>query len=105
MGTGSSGLAISALLGLLLGQARPASAAVICVQTYEVTGKDWEDPFVKRLRDQGLARPDRPICATAMLSGEIMTGDARALEAIVQANTPFLGRLALNSNGGNVDEA
>jgi hypothetical protein len=40
-----------------------------------------------------------------MLIGAIETGDARAIESLLQANRPFLGRLELNSNGGSVNEA
>jgi hypothetical protein len=84
----------------------PASSATLtCVTTHEVTDDEWDIPFVKRLRDQGLQRPEHPICATALLSGEIVTGDAKGLEELIQANIPFFWRLALNSNGGDVSEA
>jgi hypothetical protein len=85
----------------------PASGATLtCVATHEITEAQWAgDPFIARLRDQGLKRPGNPFCRAALLSGEIKTGDARAVEAMVQANLPFLEWLALNSNGGSVDEA
>lgn len=95
-----------ALAVLICGLRTPVSGATLtCVRTVQFDDGQLSDPFLKRLRDQGWARSDHPICEAAMLSGEIKTGDARAVEAMVQINLPFLGYLSLNSNGGSVDEA
>jgi hypothetical protein len=97
--------AILALLALMDGLTPAIGATVTCVRTEEITDGSWESPFIKRLRDQGFAKPDHPICASAMLTGEIKPGDAHAVETMVRKNLPFLGLLALNSPGGSVDEA
>jgi hypothetical protein len=99
--------AVVALLGLTCTLRTPASGATLrCVAAHDITEAQWaDDPLIARLRDQGLQRLAYPFCRAALLSGEIMAGDARAVEAMVQANLPFLEWLALNSNGGSVDEA
>jgi hypothetical protein len=102
----SVGLVVAALFSLLSVSTGPTKGATLtCVQTAPIDEADWGDTFLQRLRDQGFSTPKQPLCATVMLSGEIEKNDANTLEALIQANLPFLGRLALNSNGGSVAEA
>ena len=89
--TTRANLAAAALVSLTCILRTPASGSMLtCAEAHEITEYEWADPFVKRLRDQGLQRPDHPICAVAMLSGEIEKGDANVVEAMVQAIIPFL---------------
>jgi hypothetical protein len=55
----------------------------------------WGDVLLKRLRDEGFVPPPRPFCWAVMLSGQIKKDDTAKLEALIQANLPFLSRLAL----------
>jgi hypothetical protein len=106
MRTLQASFVVVALFGLTCGLKTPASGATLtCVQEQEITEEEWVDPFVMRLRDQGLQRPVHPMCATAMVSDVIKPGDADMIEALVQRNLPFLARLALNSNGGDMTES
>lgn len=107
MRTLQTSFAVVAFFSLACALRTPAIGATLtCAAAHEISEAQWaNDPFIARLRDEGLKRLDHPFCLTALLNGEIKTGDARAVEAMVQTNLPFLGFLALNSNGGSVDEA
>ena len=75
-----SALAALAMLAMTVGLTPASGATVTCVKSQEVTDEEWGDPFVKRLRDQGLTRSDHPICGAAMLTGKIRPGDARKID-------------------------
>jgi hypothetical protein len=97
--------AVVALVGLTCAVGTPASGATLtCELTLDLTDARWADYFAP-LRIHGIPRPDHPVCQNAKLTGEIGAGDARAVEAMVQTDLPFVQNLALNSNGGSVDEA
>jgi hypothetical protein len=91
----SAGFAAMALFSLLI-LAKPATGATVtCAQTILIDDGDWGDNLLKRLYDEGFPPSKQSSCAAVMLSGEIVTDDAKKLETLVQDNIPFIFALAL----------
>lgn len=102
----SAGFAIAAFFGLLvLSTGSAEGASLTCVRTATIDETTWGSNFLKELREIGFSPPGQPLCTTVMLAGDIEKGDANRLEALIQTNLPFLGMLALNSDGGSISEA